>query len=151
MLSKLSNSATAPGDHQSIWEIRVVSFRFTDVDMASLLDEVYVALNNDLRVLAAIGIRTVFDRATELLGVDPGLRFFEKLGGLLSLGVIGKSEKDIFNVLTDAESAAAHRGWKPTPHELDTMISMIENFLYRSFIVKHSANRLRASYPKKGK
>jgi hypothetical protein len=42
-----------------------------DSDLDSLFDDIYVALNNDLRVLSAIGIRTAFDRASELLRVDP--------------------------------------------------------------------------------
>ena len=51
-------------------------------DLGKLLDEMYAALDNDLRVLAAIAARTVFDRASELLGVDPVTRFKEKLNRL---------------------------------------------------------------------
>ena len=44
-----------------------------DRELGRLLSEMYTALNNDLRVLAAIGARTVFDRSSELLGVPPKL------------------------------------------------------------------------------
>jgi hypothetical protein len=37
----------------------------------SLLNETYNALDVDARVLSAIGARTVFDRVSELLKIDP--------------------------------------------------------------------------------
>lgn len=120
-----------------------------DSDLKSLFEDIYVALRNNLRVLSAIGIRTVFDRASELLGVDPAKTFAEKLSELLLLGKIGNSERDSLGILTDAGSAAAHRGWKPEPQELDTMMSIIEAFLYRTFILDEAARRLKKNVPKK--
>ena len=80
-------------------------------DLGVLLDEMYTALDNDLRVLAAIAARTVFDRASQLLGVDPAIGFKEKLDSLGADGKIGVHEEEILQVLVDAGSAAAHRGW----------------------------------------
>jgi hypothetical protein len=100
-----------------------------------------------INVLSAIGIRTVFDRASELLGVEPNKGFAQKLDDLLAQGKIGVDEKATLNVLTDAGSAAAHRGWRPTPEELGTMISIIEAFLYRTFLLGEDAKRLRDAIP----
>jgi Domain of unknown function (DUF4145) len=122
-----------------------------DSDLASLFDDIYVALNNDLRVLSAIGIRMAFDRASELLGVDPAKSFAEKLVELAKLGRIGVSEKDTLDILTDAGSAAVHRGWKPKPEELDTMMNIIETFLYRTFILDAAAKRLKQNVPARQK
>jgi hypothetical protein len=118
-----------------------------DPDLAALFDDIYVALDNDLRVLAAIGIRTAFDRASELLGVDSGQGFAQKLKELVQLGKIGADERDTLDVLTNAGSAAAHRGWRPEPQELDTMMSIIEAFLYRTFILDRAAKSLKQSVP----
>jgi hypothetical protein len=120
-----------------------------DIDLHSLFDDIYVALNNDLRVLAAIGIRTAFDRATDLLGINPAKNFAQKLTDLVTRGKIGSSEKDTLDILTDAGSAAAHRGWKPKPEELDTMMSIIEAFLYRTFILDAAAKSLKKNVPPK--
>jgi Domain of unknown function (DUF4145) len=122
-----------------------------DYDLASLFDDIYVALNNDLRVLSAIGIRMAFDRASELLGVDPAKSFAEKLLELVKHGRIGVSEKDTLDILTDAGSAAAHRGWKPKLEELDTMMNIIETFLYRTFILDTAAKRLKQNVPARQK
>lgn len=57
--------------------------------------ELYGALDNDLCMLAAIGIRTTFDVALELLeDIDSNLNFGEKLDALTELGHIGPADKD---------------------------------------------------------
>ena len=104
-------------------------------------------MNNELHVLSAIGIRTAFDRASELLGVDPAKNFLEKLTELVHLGKIGSSEKDTLDALTDAGNAAAHRGWSPSQKELDTMMNIIEGFLHRTFILAAAAKSLKQNVP----
>lgn len=121
--------------------------RLPDSDLENLLDEVYKALDADLRVLAGIGIRTVLDRASELLGINPDKSFRAKLGDLLASGAIGAGEQEDLSALADAGSAAAHRGWKPTPQQLDTMMSIIEPFLHRNFVLRDMAVKLRSAVP----
>jgi uncharacterized protein DUF4145 len=120
-----------------------------DKTLGTLLSEMYTALNNDLRVLAAIGARTAFDRSSELLGVDPALTFGEKLDHLVTLGKVGKDERGTLDVLVDASSAAAHRGWMPKTKELNTMMDVVEAFLYRAFILGDGIQKLKASVPPK--
>jgi hypothetical protein len=122
-----------------------------DWNLKHLFADIYTALDNDLGVLAAIGVRTVFDRASELIGIDPALNFKEKLDELLAMGKIGQDERQTLDVLTDAGSAAAHRGWNPSPEELDTMMAIIEAFLYRTFILGEATKKLKASVPAKPK
>lgn len=114
-----------------------------------LLDSVYVALDNNLSVLAAIGVRTVFDRCTELLEVDPAISFQEKLHQLFVKGKVGAEEKESLATLADAGSAAAHRGWKPSEWELDTLMSTIEHFIYRNFVLPKEQAVLRHKVPRK--
>lgn len=128
-----------------LWEMLM-----EDERLYSLLNETYAALNNDARVLAAVGLRTVFDRASEQLGVDPGKPFKTKLDELVTMGKIGQAERDSLDILTDAGNAAAHRGWKPTVEQLATLMDMGENFLYRAIILHAKAQRLKKSIPKRG-
>lgn len=122
-----------------------------DNDLGNLLNDVYGALNADLRVPAAIALRTVFDRSAELLGVDPALSFVEKLKELVDQGKISRDEQATLTILTDAGSAAAHRGWRPTVSELDTMASIIESFIHRTFVLGDDAKKLQAGIPPKPK
>ena len=116
-------------------------------DLGMLLDEMYAALDNDLPVLAAIAVRTVFDCASQLLGVDPATGFKKKLDGLRTDGRIGSDEEEILQVLVDAGNAAAHRGWRPTVDEISTMVGVVEAFLHRSFVLGDGIEKLGASVP----
>jgi len=130
------------------WRLKIHA---TDPQLASLLEEVYTAYDNELFVLSAIGVRTAFDRASEVLGIDAELSFAKKLSELVATGNIGTSEKAILEVLTDAGSAAAHRAWRPKREELDVMLDAIEGFLNRSFVVSGEASKLLSVVPSRPK
>ncbi|WP_171136800.1 DUF4145 domain-containing protein [Ruegeria sp. HKCCC1038] len=98
------------------------------------LNELYGALDADLLVLASIGIRTSFDIAAELLGVDPAKSFNEKLKELVSNGHILEASKENVEILVDAGSASAHRGWKPSSRELGALMGALEDFIYSALV-----------------
>ena len=122
-----------------------------DETLSLLITDVYGALNADLRVPAAIAARTTFDRATELLAIDPAISFEEKLNLLVKNGKISEDEKVSLGILTDAGNAAAHRGWRPKPNELVVIISLLETFLHRSFVLDKAVHELKKRIPIKQK
>jgi hypothetical protein len=76
-----------------------------DNTLGMLLDDVYTALDNDLGVFAVIGLRTIFDRSSELLKVDQSKTFAQKLDELVSKGKISPHERELLDALTECESA----------------------------------------------
>lgn len=120
-----------------------------DTTLHDLLNSIYTAMNHDLRVLAAIGMRTALDRVSELLGVDTNLSFEEKLNELRKGGHISGVQKGVLEVLVDAGSAAAHRGWKPDDKHLATMKEILEALIRDHFILKDDVKRLKDSIPSK--
>ncbi len=126
---------------------------FLDIEriLYGLLKETYDALDVDAHVLAATGTRTVFDRASELLKIDPSLTFKEKLDLLQQHGHIGASEREHLDLLIDAGSAAAHRGWKPSTVQLNTIMSIVEAFIYRTFVLDAEAKKLKKQIPDRQK
>ena len=128
-------------------------FSLLDLDptLYSLLNETYNALDVDARVLSATGARTIFDRASELLKVHPALTFKEKLDHLQNKGHISASERAHLDILTDAGNAAAHRGWKLTADQLNTVMSIVETFLHRKFILESEVKQLKAQIPRRKK
>jgi Domain of unknown function (DUF4145) len=116
-------------------------------DLARLLGEVYTALDNKLHILATIGMRTVFDCASQKLGADPNQSFAEKLKELTAGNKIGGEDKEILSVLADAGSAAAHRDWEPTEDDIDHLMGALENFLERAFVIKHKVRRVKKNIP----
>lgn len=124
-----------------------ITFEFSYPALSALLKELYAALDHDLCVLASIGMRTVFDCASGLLGANSNQSFGEKLKELVAGNKIGGEEKEILSVLADAGGAAAHRGWKPTASEIDTLMNALENFLERAFVLKHDLRRMTKNIP----
>jgi hypothetical protein len=55
------------------------------------------------------------------------------------------------DILTDAGGAAAHRGWKPKPDQLNTVMSILESFFHRKFVLESEAERLKAQLPPRQK
>ena len=106
-----------------------------DETLRNLLDEVYGALDADLRVLAAIGARTALDRAMVLKGATEAFGFAEKLDELKDSGLISEHELHILVILTDASGAAAHRGWRPTAENLSMIMDGTEVFLHRALVL----------------
>ncbi|UJW85584.1 DUF4145 domain-containing protein [Devosia sp. SL43] len=120
-----------------------------DTDLYKLLNDVYSALDIDLAVLAAIGVRTTFDRGSELLGIDSSLTFSEKLTQLVDKGFAGATERDALSVMTEAGNASAHRGWRPSSDQLDTMLQIIEAFVHRNFVLRTDVTELKNAVPAK--
>jgi hypothetical protein len=120
-----------------------------DTTLGGLLRETYRALDVDARVLAATGARTVFDRAAELLKINPAITFKEKLDALHIAGHIGNAEREHLDVLTDAAGAAARRGWQPTVKQVDTIMNILETFIYRTFVIAGEVSKLKAQIPPK--
>jgi hypothetical protein len=85
-------------------------------------------------VLAAIGLRTSFDIAAELLSVDPDITFQAKLDYLLERKLIKGHDREHLDVLVNAGSASAHRGWKPTVEDLDALMDTLEAFIFDTFV-----------------
>ncbi|WP_395449049.1 DUF4145 domain-containing protein [Aminobacter sp. UC22_36] len=104
-------------------------------DLDAALLELYGALDHDLDRLAAIGIRTCFDIAAEVLGIDANRPFQKKLGEMVDKKLIKDSEREHLDVLVDAGSASAHRGWKPSTEDLNVLMDTLEGFIYDSFVV----------------
>lgn len=122
-----------------------------DHQLYNILTQMYLAHDNQAHILTAIGLRTALDRATEVLGIDPAKTFDEKLEELRDGGWIGQSERDILGVVTDAGNAAAHRGWEPDSQEVSDLLSSLEVFLHRAFIVGQKALSIKSSIPAKPK
>ncbi|GLK43994.1 MULTISPECIES: DUF4145 domain-containing protein [Novosphingobium] len=120
-----------------------------DNTLAHLMDEIHKGYESQCFILTAIGIRTAIDRSTEIVDIDTGKRFEQKLKELLAGGWIGDTEHDLLDTLTNAGNAAAHRGWSPSCSEMDSMLDVLENFIQRTFINGKRALALREGIPAK--
>lgn len=119
--------------------------------LRKVVDEVYQALNAGLTILASVGTRTLLDRAMFMRVGDPEGGFVGKLNEMVRKGHIGRDEKGILEAITDAGSAAAHRGFAPSATMLGTIVETVENFLHREFVLKTAAGEVRKATPTRAK
>lgn len=108
------------------------------------LNELYGALNSDLNTLSAIGIRTSFDMAAELLGVEESRTFKQKLEALVASNHIGALGLERLETLIEAGNASAHRGWRPKAEDLEIMMEVLEHFIHDAFVAPEKMKRLDA-------
>jgi hypothetical protein len=128
------------------WLVKV-----SDQVVRGLLEEVYTALDADLRSIAAMGLRAALDRTFDLAGAHPADGFAQKLAVLEAHGVIAAKEKEVLVIITDAGSAAAHRGWKPEPEQLDNILDTTQGLLHRVALLGPAARKLKRRVPPRPK
>lgn len=120
-----------------------------DYDLYTFMGEVYDALEARLRIVAAIGMRTAIDRATEVLGIPASDTFKDKLKKLEDGGYVGKGEREHIETMVDAGSAAAHRGWRPDEDDLAVLMSELETFVHRNFLADAQLKKVKSKVPQK--
>lgn len=125
-------------------------------ELESAMKELYGALNADLSMLSAIGVRTCFDAAAAALKIDANLPFAGKLKALVEQNSISATDQGRLATLIDGGSASAHRGWIPSPTDLTTMVALLEDFVFDSIVkpirkarLDSDAKRLSTKVPKR--
>jgi len=116
-----------------------------------VLVEVYKALQADSPLLATMGARTILDLVlVEKVG-DIG-NFEQKLKALEDGGFVGRKNREFLAAALDAGSAVAHRGFAPTPHQLENVMDIVENLIETAFVLEKRADKVReATPPRKGR
>ena len=118
-----------------------------DALLAEVLSEVYTALESSSLIVATTGARLLLDRAMDLLlGEDAG-SFAEKLKAMTERGVIGREDRELLDVVTDAGHAASHRGFRPEREHLETILDTMENLLHRKFVLTGAAASVKRATP----
>lgn len=125
-----------------IWEIAKI-----DPQLHKILDETYTAYEAGSLILASVGLRTAFDRATEALKIDPGHTLEEKIKKLKEEGFIGETEASTLGVVANAGSAAAHRAWSPDAAEFHSLLTALEQFLQRAVVTGKKVLSIADSIP----
>lgn len=98
------------------------------------LISIYVALDNKLYKLAAVGIRTLFEDIAHEDGALKKLHFNKKLDALEASGRITKVERESLEVLVESGNAATHRSWNPKCEDVEILLPIVESYIYRVYI-----------------
>lgn len=125
-----------------VWKIAQI-----DPQLFAILNETYQAYEQGSFILASVGLRTAFDRTTEILKIDPALTLEAKVKLLLNNGFIGETESLTLDVVINAGSAAAHRAWSPNHTEFKTLLITLEQFIHRTVVSGSAALSVAQNIP----
>ena len=121
-----------------------------DEDLRQAMQEVYVASNQGLVMLASIGVRTLLDRAFLLLLKEDHGPFPEKLEVMVDKGFLANNEKKIFQSIANVGNAAAHQAHVPSQGTLIMILTAVESFLHQKFILPDDAKAVEKETPSRG-
>lgn len=99
-----------------------------------LLEEVYSAAHSGQVRLLSMGIRSVLDRMMTMVLDGNVSSFQEKLNGMVAKGHLAAEQASIIEIIIDAGSASAHRGFKPARELLEEMLNVMEGLVRERYI-----------------
>lgn len=116
--------------------------------VVSLLNEIYVALHNNLTSLATMGVRALLEKVMISQSGDLGsfsahVRKFEELGHL------SRRQRERLNAILDAGHAAMHRIYTPKSSDVITLLDIAENIIESVFLHDHRVEKLKMNVPAK--
>ena len=119
---------------------------FKDGNLHDLLSEIYVALRNDQRALAAMGVRALLENVmVEKVG-DKG-SFSANLKAFETEGYVSRIQRERLDTIFEAGHAAMHRLYKPSKADLITLVDIAESVVESIYIHHSKVERLKKGIP----
>jgi hypothetical protein len=111
-----------------------------------LLDQIYVATQNGLNRLAAMGIRALVEHVMVKEVGDQG-SFGANLRAFHESGHISAAAKGVFEVILEAGHATMHRAYDPSDQDIDTLLDTVETMLEQVYIHPIRAEEMKGRIP----
>jgi hypothetical protein len=122
-----------------------------DEFVSQLLKEIYVALQHNLRSLAAMGVRSLLERIMISKTGDKG-SFSQHTSEFEKLGYISRIQRERLETILDAGHATIHRAFKPDKKDIITLVDLTEHIVETVYLheakVTELKNRVPARPPK---
>jgi hypothetical protein len=113
-----------------------------------ILREVYIALQNDSRRLATMGIRALLEHVMiDKIG-DKG-NFIANLNEFQKQGYVAPKQREILDVVLEVGHAAMHRSYNPSEDDLKSAIDIAENLIQTIYVHKKKAHKMKSTIPKR--
>jgi hypothetical protein len=106
---------------------------WNDGNTHELLSEIYVALQNDQRALAAMGIRAILEKVIVEKSGDHGT-FSANLKEFENQGYVSRIQRERLKTILEAGHAAMHRLYKPSKEDLITLVDIAESVVESIYI-----------------
>ncbi len=113
-----------------------------------LLKEIYVGLQNNAKLIATMGIRSLLEYAMINSVGDQGT-FGRNLSEFANKGFISNKQRDILSAVLEAGHATTHRAFNPSEKDLDTCIDITEHVMQTVYVHPEKAAELKKRIPKR--
>jgi hypothetical protein len=118
--------------------------------VASLLKEIYAAVQNSLPCIAMMGIRALLEAIMIHKVRDQGT-FGENLKAFEARGFISAAQRKVLDAALDAGHAAMHRRYVPEDDALITCMDVAEHVVQAVYILPATTKSLKSAVPKRRK
>lgn len=136
---------------QPVWLTELLFASDFDDSIQSLVEEIYVALQNDTPRLATMGIRALLETIMIDKVGDKGT-FSCNLDAFQEAGFISGSQRDVLEPVLDAGHATIHRGFKPNKKDIGLIMDITESVIESIYINSYRAKGFKEKIPpRKGK
>jgi len=123
---------------------------FNDSFVSDIIDEIYIALQNNSHRLAALGIRTLIEHIMIDKVGDNGT-FNKNMDKFHSEGFISKLQRDALEPIIEAGHATMHRAFAPSEKDLIILIDITESIIESIYINQQRADKISKKVPKRNK
>lgn len=130
------------------WLVRFPTFLSLPMNLIGLLNEVYSAVQNGLRCVAAMGIRTILE-TTMRNKVGDQHSFKKLIDEFQKAGYLSIREAQTLDSTLEAGHAAAHRAWEPTDEDIAILLDITETVIQTTYLHEKHARALEGRVPKR--
>ena len=113
-----------------------------------LFNEIYIALQNNCRSLAVMGIRALLEQIMIEKCGDQG-SFSANINKFEKDGYISKLQKNALLPVIEAGHAAMHRSYEPKAEEVLASLDITENIIESIYVNESKGDKLNETVPKK--
>jgi len=132
---------------QSLYLLDMDDEPYVPEDLWHLMREVYVAVQNDARRLAAMGIRAALENVMiDKIGGDKG-SFTANVDAFQAAGYLNVRQRGHLEAVLGAGHAVIHRGWQPKDSELIILLDITEAIIEGAYLHDKPADTLSRSIP----
>ena len=135
---------------QPDWLTELLFVSLFDDSIQSLVEEIYIALQNDAPRLATMGIRALLEKIMIDKVGDKG-NFRSNLDAFQGAGFISESQREVIEPVLDAGHATIHRGFKPNKKDVGLLMDITESVIESIYINAYRAKGFKEKIPPRKK
>jgi hypothetical protein len=123
-----------------------LELRSEDEFVQTLLNEIYVALQNNLPSLAAMGVRSLLEKIMVSKTSDRGT-FAANIAEFEKQGFVSRVQRERVEAILEVGHAAIHRDFTPTSAEVITLVDIAEHIVESVYLHGSRVEEVRKRIP----